>query len=252
VDGQQYQWAAPTAEPQNVGHRYANTVKFATVPTALLLTGLGPPTTTTTTTTTMVPGTTTTTTPPGPAPTAGDATSSIDISRKKTGYHKGLRVFGTVTGTEGCQAPYDVALYKQRADKTFFHQVRTGTTNESGAWEFNVAPRMNAEYAVEVQDTSSCNGAFSQAKKVLVRAKVGLFDLSKKCRPPYRIAGHLWPRKPGTKVFLRRTDSSKKIDSDVLEGSAPYHLTVPDCGSYRVVWRTQDDLNIKGSHTFGY
>ena len=35
IDGQQYQWAAPTAAPANVGDMYANTVKFALRPVAV-------------------------------------------------------------------------------------------------------------------------------------------------------------------------------------------------------------------------
>ena len=38
IDGQQWQWAAPTPEPMNVGDRYANTVKTPLVPIAVLQT----------------------------------------------------------------------------------------------------------------------------------------------------------------------------------------------------------------------
>jgi hypothetical protein len=287
VDGQQYQWAAPTSAPQNVGHRYANTVKFATIPTALFLPGtLPPPTTTTTTTTTTsttttstttttttVPGATTTTVPGAttttqapttttqapttttqPTPTGGDpghAESTIHADKEKVKYREEFSLSGQVTGTEGCEAPYEIGLFKQRADKDFFRQIGTFNTDEQGAWHVTKRARMNTEYSVRVSSTENCEGSFAQPAQVLVRVKVGLFDLRGKCKAPYDIAGHLWPRKAGTRVVLKRAGKKAVLDQDKLEGRSPYHLTTPRCGrNYKVVWKGRDDLNIQGWRNF--
>jgi hypothetical protein len=259
VDGQQYQWAAPTNGPQNVGHKYANTVKFATIPTALLLPGTLPPTTTTTTTTT-VPGATTTTQAPTtttqPTTTGGDpghAESTVEVAKKKVKYREEIALSGQVTGTEGCEAPYEISLFKQRADKDFFRQIGTFNTDEQGAWHVTKRARMNTKYSVRVGSTETCEGSFAQPAEVLVRVKVGLFNLRGKCKPSYDIAGHLWPRKAGTKVVLKREGRKAVLDKDRLEGRSPYRLTLPRCGrNYKVVWTGRDDLNIKGWRSFHF
>jgi hypothetical protein len=318
VDGQQYQWAAPTNAPSNVGDRYANTVKFATVP-RVLSQGLVDTTTTTSPTTTTVPATTTipttttipatttsvatttttipvtttiastttstipatttstsipattttlsgtttttttTTTMPSttttiPIDTSNTANTTIVSDHHKVGYYQKFQLSGQVTGGTGCSAPYDVTVYKRRADKGFFKPIATVGTNGTGAWHLSASSKMNSYYSAKVEPNGACNkGDFTQPIKVLVRAKVGLFNLAKKCDGPYTIHGHVWPPKPGTEVELREKDVKNPIEIDKLDGDSLYELNVPSCdGTYRVTWHRQDTLNIKGWHTFGY
>jgi hypothetical protein len=147
-----------------------------------------------------------------------------------------------------------VTIYKQRADRPYFKPRRTVSTDSSGAWHADFISQKTAEYSVKVEDQDMCtNGTYSQPIEVKVRAKVGMFHLAKKCKGSYIVQGHVWPRKPGTQVILRRANGKHLIDSDVLDENSLYNLHVPDCdGDYRVVWRRQDQLNIKGWRDFGY
>jgi hypothetical protein len=146
-------------------------------------------------------------------------------------------------------------VYRQKANEEFFTAFKTVTTDENDSWLLNVHSRRNVSYLAQVKPQDNCNGPFSQPVDVLVRVKVGMFhpNHAKPCTGPYVVRGHIWPRKPGDEVILRRTNRKHPLDTSTVNSDNVYELHVPSCdGTYRVIWHRQDDENIKGWRTFAY
>ncbi len=281
VDGQQYQWAAPTAEPQNVGDRYANTVKFALVPVAVPLNGLVPGSTTTSTTTTTIPATTTTvaesttttvggdttttsststtipstttTTIPNPPPEP-QATTSIESSKARVNLNEGFRLYGQAEGSGACTGTKAISIYKKVLGKSVFRQIGTVGTTASDSWSLGLSSRKGAEYLAKVEPKSGCRGSFSEIVKVEVRVRVRIHALPSRCTGPYKVEGRVEPAYSGTTVSLRRGDRSEpRIDRDKLDRNGRFELEVPTChAGYRVVWPKQNPANTRGRANFGY
>lgn len=193
----------------------------------------------------------------------GEASTSIAASDNRVRFREAFALSGSVTGTSGCFAPYDLVLEKRAHGSTGIRPFARISTDSEGNWEHTVRSPRSADYLAAVTSTENCEGSRSMPEPVEVRA--GVIVRRRHCDSAVgsdgvrgytqvTARGSVAPNHRGTKVRLQRRKRSggwRTLAGDRLNARSRFGLFGPTCGGrYRVVWRKQAPENLRGEARF--
>jgi hypothetical protein len=192
--------------------------------------------------------------PPSPPeePQPGEVTMTLSSSHAITPYGEGFELSGFVGAAETCTDLLEVTVTSRIHGREGETLVGTTPVGGSGTWGMRVVAPHNATYVAEVRATETCSAATSPPVEVLVKAKITLLKVPKRCKGPASVTGEVLPAKPGTQVsFERRTRGRwRSVAESQLDSRSRFRVALPQCGAHRAVWLQQDQENASAAERF--
>ena len=192
----------------------------------------------------------------------GSAHSTLVTERDRVRYHGAFTLSGSVTGDQGCQAPYEVEIWRRILGSPEPKLMEPFQTDSDGNWSGKLRSGRSAAYKARVASTAACSGEPSERVDVLVHVDLeGIAvcshgdTISKSgeqgiCCMSSSIRGELNPDHRGSVVKWKAklTGRWRTQDEDQVTRQGAFYLRDHgrnSCGGHRLIWPRQSIENLR-------